>query len=361
MNRNIIKTVLLFFLFVSVISCSDDSKESFVEGNTTELKQKIVEADSIIAEATTIDYEQRSIDEFQEKVSTINTVVTIEKVSEQEVVNLTVNLQKAQIKFLNSKLSQIPSENLLAAWDFDLEGTSLKAAGTRGLIATLKPGPSEIFTTPTIPQFRTDGKNSSLYFSNGGHLEIDQYNPSDFLGKQLSICVWLKPEVTKAGNYVASLNYWENWKLQVQENGKLSFTVKTGAGVTDADNEADQSVKVGEWTLVIISLDLDANKLTLYTSESKEPKVWDNIGKPALAGSQVAAYQSPQGMLPLMIGACTNYEQALFAKFNWAGWNTPTGWWAFQGSMDEFKIYNIALTSGQMRWLYNSEKEYFEK
>ena len=362
MNKNIIlKASLLFFVISLFTLCSDDNKKTFEEGDTAELKIKVAEALDLLNNANTIQWEQSSIDEFEVKVTTINTVVETEKVSSQEVLNLTMNLEKAQQQFISKKLSDIPYENLIAGWNFDEEGTELKGDGFRGLIASLKPGPSEIFPTTSIPQFKADGKNSSLYFSNGGHLEVEQYNPFDFLGKQLSICVWLKPEVSKGGNYVVSLNYWENWKFQIQEQGKPFFTLKTGAGVLDADNESDLSVKPGEWALVIITLDLDDNTLTFYVNGAEKVKIWTSKEKPTLTGNQAAPYQSPLGkMLPLIIGAITTYDQAK-SQFNWSGWDTPATWDYFQGSMDELKFYNIALTSGQVRWLYNVERQSFGK
>lgn len=359
--KNISKIVFLMLLLPLFTFCSDDESNPFVKGDISELKIKVADAFDLLNGATDIEYEKQSIDEFKEKLDLIDKVITTEEVSEQEVVNLMVNLDQAQMRFLNSKLSQIPYENLIAGWNFDEVGTDLVGDGSRKLVASLKSGPSQIFPTTNVPQFKTDGKNQVLHFSNGSHLEIEQYNPSDFLGKQLSICVWLKPDVSKGGNYVASLNYWENWKLQVQDQGKPFFTIKTASGVADADNESDLSVKVGEWTLLVVSLDLNENSLTFYINGVERVKTWTSKEKPAITGSQASAYQSPLGKtLPLMIGAATTYEQAL-NQFTWGGWDTPSSWDYFQGSMDEFRFYNIGLTSGQVRWLYNSEKEAFGK
>lgn len=361
MKENKIFGILLMFALVFssalFIGCSDDDKEEFVAGDTAVLKKELAAGYDSIAKATPAEYKQETIDRFKTKLDIIQEVVDKGNVSAQEVVNMRIHLQEALVRFLNDKMIGIPEENLLAGWSFDEgTGTSLLGDGIKALTATLKPGPSEIFSTPALPEFVDDGVNKALYFKNGAHLEVENYNPSDFLGKKLSIAVWLKPEVIKGGNYVASLNYWNNWKFQIQEQGKAFFTIKSQAGFTDADNEADLSVSTGGWKHVVVVLDLESSKLSFYIN-GLLTKEWTNTGKPNLVGSQSAPYVSPLGtQLPLMIGAATTYAEAK-ASWDWSGWDTPTSWDHFQGMMDEIKFYNTALLSGQVQWLYNQEVE----
>jgi len=348
-------SLLVIFSLVVFTSCEDNDKEEFVEGDTTTLKKELAVAYDSLENASLADYKQETINTFKEKLDLIKTIIDKGNVSAQEVVNMSIHLKEAFQSFLNNKMIGIPLEALIAGWSFD-EGTgaSMLGDGFAALTATLKPGPSEIFSTATLPQFVDDGINKALYFKNGAHLEVDGYNPSDFLGKKLSIAVWLKPEVIKGGNYIASLNYWNNWKFQIQEQGKAFFTVKAQAGHTDADNEADLSVSPGNWKHAVVVLDLENSKLSFYIN-GLLTKEWTNTGKPNLVGSQSAAYVSPLGkQLPLMIGAATTYPEAQ-ASWDWSGWNTPTSWDHFEGYMDEIKFYNTALKSGQVQWLYNQE------
>lgn len=352
-------TVAVFACVALFASCSDDDKEAFVPGDTTQLKKDLVVAYDSLNLATPDKYTQESVDDFKTKLDLISSIVDKGGVSEQEVINMNVHLDKSFTTFLNSRMYGIPAEFLIAGWGFD-EGTSatstIESEGVNKLIATLKTGPTQIFGTNTqLPQFVDEGINGkAIYLDKGAHLEIDKYTPGDFLGKQLTIAVWLKPEVVKGGNYVASLNYWNNWKFQIQEQAKAFFTIGTTAGTTDADNEKDLSVPKNTWTHVVIVLNLDESTLSFYVN-GLLTKEWTKKEKPALVGSQNAAYQSPLGvMLPLMIGASTTYEEAKVA-WNWGGWDTPTGWDYFQGAMDEFKFYNTAISSGQVKWLYNKE------
>lgn len=337
------------------VGCSSDDNEAFIPGDTTALKVELANCYMLLDSATTTEYEQATIDDFKETVDIIQNVVTTETVSSQEVINMTIHLNEARSTFLRSRLIGIPTEALIAGWGFDEgTGTSLVSDGMKKLTANLTAGPSEIFPTTGLPQFVDGIKGKALYFKNGSHLEIPNYAPADFLGQQLSIAVWLKPDVTKGGNYVASLNYWNNWKFQIQEQGKAFFTIQTTKGFTDADNEYDQSVAPGKWTQVVVVLDLTKQKLSFYVN-GRLTKEWTTTQKPNLAGAQMAPYASPLNkQLPLMIGAATTYEEAL-ASWNWSGWNTPTSWDHFEGSMDEIKFYNIALVEGQVKALYNEE------
>ena len=56
-----------------------------------------------------------------------------------------------------------------------------------------------------------------------------------------------------------------------------------------------------------------------------------------------------------MVAACTTYAEAK-AEWNWSWSETPAAWDGFVGAMDELKLYNVALTDGQVAKLYNEEK-----
>ncbi|PXV59365.1 concanavalin A-like lectin/glucanase superfamily protein [Dysgonomonas alginatilytica] len=347
--------ISLLLIFPLLIGCSSDDKEVFVLGDPTELKAELAAALTLWETAAPTDFEQVSLDEFKETLTTIQGVLSQGGLSSQEIINMTIHLREAQNRFLRSKLLGIPAEALIAGWAFDEgEGSSLVSDGMKKLTANLTAGPSKIFPTLTMPEFVDGVKGKAIHFKNGSHLEIPNYAPADFLGQQLSIAVWLKPDVTKGGNYVASLNYWNNWKFQIQEQGKAFFTVQTTQGFTDADNEYDQSVAPGRWAHVVVSLDLSSQKLSFYVN-GRLTKEWTSTTKPNLGGAHMPPFASPLNkQLPLMIGTATTYDEAV-ASWTWSGWDTPTSWDHFEGAMDEIKFYNIALIEGQVKALYNEE------
>ncbi|MBP6977378.1 MAG: hypothetical protein KBB71_03590 [Lentimicrobiaceae bacterium] len=344
--------LLLLMLFVSaamimVSSCKDDE---IVEGDKTDLNALIVEADALAASATSADYPQAAIDTYNSTLQTIKEEAA-KKLTQEEIDNLEVQLTEAMDTFEATAYDAIPQSALLIGLSFDEgSGTSLVAEG-KNLTAVLTAGPSQIFGTATnIPSFIDGIAGKAMYFSNGSHLEISGYSASDFLGNTLSIAVWLKPDSTRPGNYIASFNYWNSWKFQIQEQNKPFFTVHTLAGYVDADNESDYSVPNDAWTHVVASMNLTAETLDLYVN-GVNTKHWTVTEKPNLTGT-VSPYAT---VLPIMIGACTTYAEAK-AAWTWEWPETPQAWDGFIGAMDEFKIYNIALTDGQVSKLYNDEK-----
>ena len=149
-----------------------------------------------------------------------------------------------------------------------------------------------------------------------------------------------------------SLNYWNTWKFQLQEQNKPFFTVTTSVGGTDADNQADNSAPNKAWTHLVVSMNLTTGNLTFYVNGAST-MVWTSTTKPNLSGS-VKAYAT---VLPLMIGACTTYPEVI-AKWDWVTPPIkPQGWDGFIGALDELKVYNIALTDGQVAKLYKDENK----
>lgn len=361
MKKNIFNKILPLFIMMAVYifsSCSNDDDKTFIAGDVTALKKDLAISYDTLALAKSENYEQQDITEFKNKLDLISSVVEKGNVSEQEVINLTVHVDEALSRFLRSKMYGIPEEALIAGWNFDESANSLVGDGERKLIADLKAGPSQIFgTSAGFPKFVDEGINGkAIYLNNGAHLAINEFEPSDFLGKQLAIALWVKPDVIKGGNYIASLNYWNNWKFQIQEQGKTFFTLKTVSGISDSDNEKDLSVPKQTWTHIVLVLDLEnpTSALAFYVNGILT-KAWKTEQKPSITGAQAPLYQSSLGTkLPLMIGTATIYDEAK-AAWDWGGWDNPSSWDYFQGAMDEFKFYNAAITAGQVKWLYNKE------
>ena len=356
MKKGIITRILLFLLIsmpLIFVACSDD-KENFIEGDTTELRKDLVVGYDSLNAAKPENFTESSISEFKSKLDLISSIIDEQKLSQQEVVNLNVHLNQSALTFENSRMYGISSEYLLGGWDFsEADGsTSLLGKGERGLVANLKSGAQGIFgSTAAYPQFINQGINGrAIYLNNGAYLSIDKYNPNEFLGKQLTIAVWVKPDVIKGGNYIASLNDWHNWKFQLQDQAKAFFTVATTAGITDSDNERDLTAPVNTWTHLVLVLDLDSQSPLRFYTNGVLTKAWNTAQKPALTGAQA----SLTTQIPLLIGAAVEYEN------DW-GEISPNSWSYFQGALDEIQFYNTAVSDGQVRWLYNQEAPLLEE
>ena len=356
MKTNLFKTAFIacvsLALFAGVFSSCKTTEP--VTADTAKLTALIDSCQTLADAATTTDYKQADIDAFKTTLATAKTAIANKSITQTAVDNLVVQLRAAKDTFLAAAYGAIPKSALLMGMTFDetVTGGQFTTEG-KPWTAVLKTGPSQIFTTTNLPSFVTGKIGKAIYFSKGSHLEISDYAANDLLGKELSISVWVKLDSTKGGNYVISYNYWKTWKLQIQEQNKPYFTVATvsTAGIVDADNQRDNSVLNNTWTHVAISMSLTTGKLSFYIN-GENTMEWTKETQEGLTGT-VKPYTN---ILPLIIGGCTTYAEAV-AAFDWTGWNTPATWDGFVGSMDELKVYNVALTDGQVAKLYKDENK----
>jgi hypothetical protein len=355
MKKNLFKSAfiaLASILMLSTVMTSCDPEE-LEPADTTALVALIDSCQTLADDATLDDYPQEAITAFNSVLTTAKAALDNESITQTAVDNLVVQLRAARKTFLAAAYDAIPETALVMGLGFEEgAGTQLTAAG-KGWTAVLKQGPSEIFGTATnLPSFVTGKVGKAMYFNNGSHLQISDYAASDLMGSQLSIAVWVKPDSTRAGNYIMSYNYWNSWKFQLQEQNKPFFTVHTNAdGWVDADNQADFSAPNNAWTHLVVTLNMNTKVLTFYVNGVSTME-WTATTKPGLTGTGPWQYKNT---LPLMVAACTTYAEAK-AEWDWSWSETPAGWDGFVGSMDELKLYNVALTDGQVAKLYNEEK-----
>lgn len=356
MKKNLFKSAfiaLASLLMLSTVLTSCDPEE-VDKADTTKLVALIDSCQTLVDDATTADYPQDAINTFNTVLTTAKAALTNTTISQTAVDNLIVQLRAARKTFLAAAYDAIPETALIMGLGFEEgTGTQLTTAG-KAWTAVLKKGPSEIFGTATnLPTFVNGKVGKAMYFNNGSHLEISNYTASDLMGSQLSIAVWVKPDSTRAGNYIMSYNYWNSWKFQLQEQNKPFFTIHTNAdGWVDADNQADFSAPNDAWTHLVVTLNMNTKILTFYVNGVSTME-WNATSKPGLTGTGPWQYKNT---LPLMIAACTTYAEAK-AEWNWSWAETPAAWDGFVGAMDELKLYNVALTEGQVAKLYNEEKE----
>ncbi len=355
MKKNLLKilAIFCFTLFAGAFVACDGDGDDPDPIDKTELNALLDSCQTIVNNASTDDYTQTSIDALQSTITTVKTAAEA-ATSQTVITNLTTQLSKALSSFLASELDAIDDTALLMEMTFDeTVSNNTFTTGGKGWTAELEKGPSEIFGTATNYPSTVSGKvGNAMYFSNGANIEVNDYTSTSLEGSKLSIACWVKIDSTRTGNYIISYNYWNSWKFQIQDSQKPFFTVHTNAdGWVDADNELANSVPNQIWTHLVVTLDLENYLLDFYVN-GELTKEWDTSGKAGLTGSGAYNYATT---LPLIIGACTTYAEAK-AAWNWSWSETPEGWDSFIGAIDELKVYNIALTSGQVTKLYNNEK-----
>mgnify|MGYP002553118435 CR=1 FL=1 len=300
----------------------------------------------------------RYCEAFTNAVNDAKAIRDNQNATQSQVDLMTNNLTLAKETFVGSKYESIPDSSVIAFFDFEtINDNTVASTGTKPVVGVLQAGPAEIFGSDTELPSLVDGVGAgkAIYFSKGNYLAVEDYNPADFLMNNMSWSAWVKvDDASRANNYIVSLNYWNNWKLNVENNGKPFFTVKTTTATVDMDNESVGTVKDGVWVHLAVTMDLNAHTVVFYVN-GIATKTWDSATKENLTGSIASAYVSPIGrQLPLLIGAATVYDEA--ATWEWDSWKTPDGWDSMRGAIDNLGIYNTTLTAGQVARLYQMQK-----
>lgn len=336
----------------AIVSCSDDKNEEpevpVVTLDKEELNALVDECETIAAGATEEDYPADAINTFKTLIATVKTAAESAK-TQQEIDALVKQLTEGQATFLKTAYGAIPENALIAKWTFDTEGDKQVSEGSYQWTAVCQESPA-VFETKAKPTFVEGINGKAVSLENGAHLTVSDFSEAAIMPNNLSISVWVKTSRTYSNNYIVSYNFWNTWKLQVQDQNKPFFTCAGNDGITDADNETDQSVKEGEWTMITTVLSWTDHTLSFYIN-GELTKTWDAEAKPALASTSWMSWTSPVGALPLFIGLSTNEKMA--ATWDWE-WNAES-LGAFYGAIDNLALYNVALTAGQVKKLYKDK------
>ena len=354
--KNLMKwQTLLLMLFVSTAmimsSCKDDDDDGIVEGDKTALNALIADAETLANSATTADYPQAAIDAFKSTLSTVKTTAAT-PLTQTQIDNLVTQLTEAKNTFESQAYGFIDETLYLnAGWHFDEgSGTTATAYSTVQHVATFFKGNEVILGADAMMPSWTDGVKGgkAVMLNKGAHLEVPY--TTAFLPVDITISVWIKPIELYENNYIVSQNYWNGYKLQTQGGGKPFFTYKkVDGGIIDADNETDNSIRVNEWNHVVVSVNGTTKELKFYV-DGTLTKTWTEDDKGIGPLIQTLTSPDPQ---PFIIGCVAN-DAELAANF--MDWTTADNLGYFKGAIDELKIYNIALTDGQVSKLYNDEK-----
>jgi len=349
--------VLMVILSSAMIlgSCKKDSN-NIVEGDKTTLNATIVLADALSASATATDYPQSAIDTYKATLASVKTTAAT-PLTQVQIDNLNTSLIEAMNTFKAQAYGYIDESLYLnAGWHFDEgTGTTATAFSTVKHVATFTKGNTIIMGALAMSPTWVDGVKGgkAIYLKGGAHLEVP-YTTS-FLPVDLSISVWVKPDSLYENNYIVSQNFWGGYKLQTQGGGKPFFTYKKvdGGGI-DADNETDNSIKVKVWNHIVITLNGTSKELKFFVNGTLT-KTWTEANKGIGPLTRILTKPGPQ---PFLIGCvATDNELANDPDTPWMTWGqTPATFGYFKGVIDELKIYNIALTDGQVSKLYNDEK-----
>jgi hypothetical protein len=336
---------------VAVLATATTTLKSYGTASYATLSALITESETLANGATSTSYPQTAIDAFKTTLATTKTAAGT-LLTEAQVTNLNVNLTAAKMTFGTQIYGYIDETLYLnAGWHFD-EGTGTTATSfaTAKQVGTFTKGNAVILGAAAMLPTWGDGVKGgkALVLDGGAHLEVPY--TTAFLPANMTISVWVKPTVLRADNYIVSQNYWTGYKLQTQDGGKPFFTFKkVDGGIIDADNETDNSIKVNVWNHVVVTVNGTSKELKFFVNGTLT-KTWTEANKSI--GPLTQTLTGPVAQPFIIGGVATDAELAA----NFMSWTTAANLGYFKGSIDELKIYNIALADGQVSKLYNDEK-----
>jgi hypothetical protein len=143
-------------------------------------------------------------------------------------------------------------------------------------------------------------------------------------------------------DYIIALDRWNGWKLNLNEQNFLFFTVKALRNNDTVYYDRDSNpynISGGTWTHIAVSF---TNGFINFYINGELKKAWDNVpGIPVAVDNINLSIGSdlPTGQYSLVDGSPY--------YVNWGGY--------WKGAIDDVRFYNVALNASQVETIYNFE------
>ncbi|WP_315814992.1 LamG domain-containing protein [Paraflavitalea speifideaquila] len=261
-----------------------------------------------------------------------------------QVNNALTSLLNAGQSFKSKLLQEVSVANLMAFWKFNGNANDSSGHGHHGALITGLTGSSAAVAKDggVLPQLVTDrfGRVSMAYdFKNGATIEVPysaELNPQN-----LTISLWVKRHTTSPSNYLVSLNRWNGYKFQLQSNNFPFFTFQdSNNGYHDIDANPG-TVPQDVWTQVTVT----------YTNGTMKFYI-DGVMAKTIAVSGTPITVNP----PVNMSIGNELPKSYYELVNT---NSPNFYWGesfLNGSLDDIRLYNTALTDAEVLSIYTQEK-----
>lgn len=346
-----IKRISSFLLAASIIglaSCSkDDNPAPDYNSNKTRLKQVIDSLTTVSGNSVEgskpgqyVIGSKRALD----SVLALGNQVYTGSYTQQEVNNAVGNLLGAGATFSTKLLQEVSVANLMAFWKFNGNANDSSGHGHNGTPITGLTGSSATVAKDggVLPQLVADrfGRTGMAYdFNTGATIQVPysaELNPQN-----ISISLWVKRHTTSPSNYLVSLNRWNGYKFQLQSNNFPFFTFQdSNNGYHDIDANPG-TVPQDVWTQVAMT----------YTNGTMKFYI-DGVMAKTIAVSGTPITVNPP--VNLAIG-----NELTKGSYNLTDSNSPNYYYGesfLNGSLDDIRIYNKALTDAEILSIYTQEK-----
>jgi hypothetical protein len=347
--KNLLKLSVAVFIITATLftSCKKDDDQEPTNIDKTELQALYDEALALHDGATeginAGQYAAGSKADLKVVIDAAKTVIDDLYTSEATVAAMVTQLTTAMEVFKTKQIQPVSTEYLIAQWLFNGDANDASGNGHDG---QLKSGHTNFYDagSPVLPVLAADrfgNAESAYYFDKGANIEVpysSKLNP----GGELSISVWIKMESQDNNDYIISLDRWIGYKLNLQSEDKLYFTIRkqtdpdTWEFVADDDSNP-YTVNENEWTNVICSYGA-AGVIKFFANGEKVREITDR----GVTGNLMQVTKN------LVIG-----QQLPTADYLVEEPAATDGF--FKGSIDDMRIYNKALTDAEALSIYTLE------
>jgi hypothetical protein len=351
--KNVLRLSLavLFATAFVLTSCNKEEEREPTNIDKTELQALYDDAldlyDNAVEGTNAGQYAAGSKAEFKTVIDAAKTVLDDEYTTEATVAAMETQLATAMEVFLSKKIQPVSTDYLIAQWLFNGDATDNSGNGHDG---ELKSGHTNFYTgDPVEPELTSDrfgNAESAYYFDKGANIEVpysSDLNPSE----ELAVSAWIYMESQDNNDYIISLDRWIGYKLNLQSEDKLYYTIRkqtdpdTWEFVVDDDSNPF-AVNANEWTHVVCSYAKEG-VIKFFADGVKVREINDR----GVTGDLMQVTKN------LCIG-----QQLPTADYISEEPGATDGF--FKGKMDDIRLYNKALTDAQALSIYtmeNAEKQ----
>jgi len=345
-----ITTAVLGSLFLSIIflSCKKEEVEPVTVDKTCLIINLPIATslyDGAVEGTLVGQYEVGSKAAFKTVIDAANAVASDANATQDDATNACAQLAAATTTFNSHLITAIAPENLIGFWKFDGNTADSSGKGNNGVLTT---GAAYYGAgIPTLTSDRFNRSNMAYHFDMGGNVEVPYttaLNPP-----QMTISLWCKKSIDgrliNPNTYtMLSLNRWNGYKFQLQENNFVFFTTRA---IKPAGDTA--------------YFDRDTNPFALNN------EVWYHVAVAFKSGEEdlyingvlVKQWVDVQGT-PITVSSAINFvigQDLPTDKYLTVDGDFQVAWGGFwTGDLDDVMFYNIALSAPQINSIYQGQK-----
>ncbi len=234
-------------------------------------------------------------------------------------------------------------EGLVAHWLFNGDADDATGNGNDGTPMAGHPW----FGGGAPPQLTADrfgNANYCYHFDQGCNIEVPyktSLNPNT-----MTISLWINMEEQPNNDYIIAMNRWNGWKLNIQDQNFLFYTVKAlnnGDTIYYDRDSNPQAIAADTWTHVAITY---TDGFINFYVNGILVQDWDNIPGTAIKVDNINLTIGSD----LPTGVYTTDDEDFYFYVGWGGY--------FKGDMDDVRLYNILLTPAEVDSIYSYEKDH---